>query len=376
MPRTSEPIREIEVTIDGRSVRRYEVKADAPRQHGEPRRRIKRRFSRRQDAIKWLASVRSGTAEELQPEPVRTDFETFSEAWLEVKRRTVREVTAYNYCGAVRVWQRHFGDKPLQAITKADVERLVSQYQDAGKSVARTGYLLMVLRQILDEATEEDLAPRNVATRVKARGRPQKDRHAMPGEDVRRLLTTISGDRLEALWLLSVAGLRRSEVLGLKWSDLDFETGLLEITRARVGVGGSARVSVTATKTRRGTRSIILPATLLEALRRFRSVQAEELGIAQVRDGFLAVDEIGEPIRPEWYSDEWRRLCQPAGIPVVTLHEARHTSVTLMRELGVPDQLVAEWHGHDEVVMRRTYSHASESGLKDAGDRLFDAIGG
>lgn len=376
MPRTTEPISEVEVTLDGKRVRRFEVRAEAPRQHGKPRRRLKQRFTTRRGAIAWLAAVRAGTAPELQPEPLRTDFRHFAEAWLDVKKRTVRQITGYTYGGAVRIWAEHFDGKTLEEITKADVESLVTRYQDEGKGVARVSYLLMVLRQILAEAEDEELVSRNVASRVKARGRPGKARQAMSGGEVRQLRTWITEDRLEALWLLTLAGLRRSEVLGVRWADIDFDTGKLSISRARVGIGGSSEVNVTEPKTRKGTRTLTLPTALLDALRRFRAVQAEELGIVQARDGFIAVDEIGEPLRPEWYSDEWRRLCARAGIPVVTLHAARHTSVTLMRDLGIPDHLVAEWHGHDEVIMRRTYSHASESGLKDAGDRLFEATGG
>lgn len=375
MPRTSEPIREVTVTRDGKPVTRYEVKASIPKSAGKPRRQIKRRFDRRKDAVEWLAQVRAGVAAELAPPPATAEtFETFAAAWLEVKKRTVRQITGYTYGGAVRIWSEHFDGKTLQEITKADVESLVTRYQDEGKGVARVSYLLMVLRQILTEAEDEELVTRNVAARVKARGRPGNARQAMPATEVRKLRKRIAEEPLEALWLLTLAGLRRSEVLGLRWGDLDFETGKLAITRARVGIGGSSQVNVTATKTRKGTRTVTLPPPLLDALRRFRAAQAEDLGITQVRDGYLAVDEIGEPIRPEWYSDEWRRLCERAGVPVVTLHAARHTSVTLMRDLGVPDHLVAEWHGHDEVIMRRTYSHASESGLKDAGERLFGAL--
>ena len=53
----------------------------------------------------------------------------------------------------------------------------------------------------------------------------------------------------------------------------------------------------------------------------------------------------------------WRQHCEAAGVRPVTLHGARHTSVTAMRKAGVPDDVVAAWHGHDKVVMRRTYSH-------------------
>jgi integrase len=105
-----------------------------------------------------------------------------------------------------------------------------------------------------------------------------------------------------------------------------------------------------------------------------RDRQAAEHGFGQVRDGWLAVDAAGQPLRPEAWSGRWTVLCRDAGVPPVTLHAARHSSVTAMRAAGVPDHIVAKWHGHDEVVMRRTYSHANQDSLAAAGRALSDAL--
>jgi integrase len=74
--------------------------------------------------------------------------------------------------------------------------------------------------------------------------------------------------------------------------------------------------------------------------------------------------------RSERWSDRWRGHCGEAGVRALTLHAARRTSVTLMRAAGVPDHVVAAWHGHDDVVMRRTYSHPDVAGLAAAGATL------
>jgi integrase len=114
-----------------------------------------------------------------------------------------------------------------------------------------------------------------------------------------------------------------------------------------------------------------VPSDTVAALRQLRARQLAAYSFAQ-RDGFVAVDEHGQPLRPERWSDMWAQLCQAAGVRPLTLHAARHTSVTAMRNRGVPDHDVARWHGHDEVVMRRTYSHADEDGLRAAGEALHD----
>lgn len=378
MPRISEPIKEVSVTTaEGKKERRFVAIADAPRARGEKRRQIRRRFARRKDAVQWLADMRSGVAAELQePEPEKAivTFETVAAGWLAGKRGT-RPVTFSNYEAAVKLWTETFDGLPLEEITRAHVEDLVSRYVEDGRSVARVRYLLMVCRSVFEDAIEEGLAVRNPARRVTARGAEAKERRAMSAEEVAKIRAAIRGEWLESAWLLTLAGARRSEVLGLKWSDLDLETGTLRIERARVQTGGSKEIHVGPTKTKKGRRTLPLPADVLEVLRRTRAEQLAELGLDQIRNGYLVVDQAGRPVRPEVYSDEWDLLCQRAEIGNYTLHEARHTSVTLMRERGISDMDVAEWHGHDEVTMKRTYSHSSEANLRNAGEVLFGVLG-
>lgn len=84
----------------------------------------------------------------------------------------------------------------------------------------------------------------------------------------------------------------------------------------------------------------------------------------------VVVDELGRPPRPEWYSNTFKRLRDNAGVPAMRLHDARHTSVTIMRSIGVPDHVVAAWHGHDEAVMARTYTHAYMDELREAARKV------
>ena len=251
MPRTSEPVRRIETPAGVR----YVAVADAPHARGEKRRQVRRRFARRGDAVKWLGQMRAGTAPELQepePEPEVLTFASIARPWLEVKRRTVRAVTFAGYEKAVKIWTTELGDKPLDQISKADIEALVNRYQDEKRSYSRVSYLLAVCRSILGEAVEEELVGRNVAARVKPRGASAKARQAMSAEEIRKVRIQASKDPWEALWVLSLLGLRRSEVLGLRWSDIDFEAGTLSVRRARVQIGGSRQINVTEPKTANG----------------------------------------------------------------------------------------------------------------------------
>jgi integrase len=107
-----------------------------------------------------------------------------------------------------------------------------------------------------------------------------------------------------------------------------------------------------------------------------RADHGAALGFEHIRSGFLAVDQDGTPLRPQRWSDMWRTHCQTAGVPVVTLHSARHTSVTTLRAAGVSDDVVGAWHGHDETIMRAVYSHPDAVAMVSAGRTLSDVLGG
>lgn len=383
MPRTSDPIKTIWVPgPNGKKIRKYQVKTDAPRSPDGKRHQITRRFDRRGDAVKWLAAMRAGTAEAAQTRGKGLQAATFPDVvapWLEVKLRTVRVSTYLDYETAVKIWSEEFGQTPMSEISKAQVDALVSRYQDNGRSARRVSYLLMVCRAVFEEAIEEGYATRNPAKRVKPRGKPAKDRRAMSAAEFAMIQATIANDPLEAVWLLSLAGLRRSEALALRWSHLDLDAKTVRIECGRVEIGRKGRELIGAEettivgdpKTSNGFRTLPVPVPVVEALRRLRTAQMQTLGLAQVRTGYLAVDSVGRKLRPDAYSDAWRALCKKAGIGDYTLHEARHSSVTLARQAGVPDMSVAQWHGHDETVMRRTYTHASDEALRGVGDALF-----
>jgi integrase len=306
----------------------------------------------------------------------RVTFASYSGTWLESRTATVRKNTASNYAAAVAHAVAAFGAKPLTDVARADVERLARQLA-ATRSKANVAFVLFVVRAVLEQAVDDGSLTRNPAARVAAAGRPSRERQALSADELARLREHFESDRLAGCWLLTLCGLRRSELLGLKWSDVDLSTGELTVDHAVVADPSSAKRSdPTAPKTRRGTRLLPLPPDVLAALRELRERQASELGFEHARTGELVVDESGQPYRPERWSDMWRQHCRDAGIRVVTLHAARHSSVTAMRDAHVPDHIVAAWHGHDEVVMRRTYSHADQDGLAAAGVALSDVLGG
>lgn len=112
---------------------------------------------------------------------------------------------------------------------------------------------------------------------------------------------------------------------------------------------------------RRGARTLPLDAADVAALQALHDRQVTE--VMEARDaygssGYVVCDELGEAVNPEWYSDEWRRLRERAGLPRIRLHDSRHTANSLVAAAGVPEHIRAAWRGHTVTVNKQSYTHA------------------
>lgn len=233
--------------------------------------------------------------------------------------------------------------------------------------------MLVVLSSALDDAMREGLVARNVARLVK---RPAVEHHEMAtwtAEQAVRFREHVRGDRLAACWLLTLAGLRRSEVLGLRWSDVDLDGGTVTIAQGRVVAEGQGTITGDP-KSKRSRRALPMPAEVLTALRVFRLRQSEErlaIGSEYPDTGLVAVNVIGLPIRPETYSGEFMRHAKDAGVPSIRLHDVRHTAATMLLDRGTTPSATAKWLGHDPAITLRVYGHVYDGALAAAGDTLL-----
>jgi integrase len=160
--------------------------------------------------------------------------------------------------------------------------------------------------------------------------------------EVRTVLAAARDDRLEHAWHLALSGLRRGEVCGLRWTDVDLRVRTLTIVENPVTVDGAALTSEP--KTEAGKRTLPLTEPLVKVLRRAKRRQAAEqlkAGSLHVDTGYLVVDEIGRRLHPDTVSDRWNQLVAAADVRRISLHDARHTCGTLMHVEGVPTAVIA-----------------------------------
>jgi integrase len=218
-----------------------------------------------------------------------------------------------------------------------------------------------VLRAALETATREEIVSRNVAKLVRAPAPRSRISRGLSATDARKVLKAAAQDRLFALYVVALyLGLRRGELLGLRWADVDLEIGRLEVVQTLQRVDG--RLQFVRPKTRRSERTIPLPPVVISALREHRARQAKErlaAGSCWTDSGLVFTSRVGTPLEPDNLRRSWYEVRKVLDEPL-RLHDLRHTCVTLLLEAGVAPHIVQEIAGHSALDVTMTiYAHAS-----------------
>jgi integrase len=274
--------------------------------------------------------------------------------------------TVVSYTKALLPARDRLGSRRARAVTRQDIEQLrdwmlAGGRRRGGKPGTPLGprsvrLTLGRLSAAFEQACRDNHLAANPCRYVRLPSQPERDDTTWTEDELRRFLAVASDSSLAACWLLSALGLRRGEVLGLKWSDFSIGDGTLTIARSRVLVNG--KVIVKSPKSKRSWRVLPLfePVTgALEALQARQRDEMDAAGPAYANSGYVVADELGQPVHPEWYSDEFARLYRKAGLPKIRLHDTRGTMNGMLEQAGVADSLRAAWLGHTVVVNRKNY---------------------
>ncbi|MGD0121711.1 MAG: site-specific integrase [Candidatus Limnocylindrales bacterium] len=198
------------------------------------------------------------------------------------------------------------------------------------------------------------------------------------GRQVAGFLDFVGSDRLFCLWRVAFfTGMRRGELLGLRWRDVDLDGAALSIQQTYIR--GAEGLGYGAPKTAKGRRRITLDAETVGILRAQKRAQAT----LRIRAGSIWKDndlvfarEDGSPIDPDVVSTQFYRLTARAGLPRIRLHDIRHTHATLLLMAGVHPKVVSERLGHSSILITLdTYSHVLPGLQEDAVDRFAAVVG-
>ena len=234
-----------------------------------------------------------------------------------------------------------------------------------------------VLRSALGTAVKRRLIPYNPASHIElAPENPQRPTPWTPAQ-CRAFLRHAEHDRLSTLYrLLMATGMRRGEVVGLRWQDVDFDGRCLFVVQQITEVRG--RLVVGTPKTRRGARVVPLDDHTVDRLRAHKEVQTLERvawGSAWHDSGLVFTREDGRPLRPEYVTRHFQRLAAEAGLPVIRLHDLRHTNASIALAAGVDIKVVSDRLGHSTTAITADlYTHVNRNVGRAAADRIAEVL--
>jgi integrase len=299
----------------------------------------------------------------------------YLDRWLnDSVRDTVRQRTWERYEQFVRVHLTPaLGKIKLAKLTPAHVRGLYRDKLDSGLAPRMVLHIHRAFSKALKQAAADGLIPRNPAAPVKPPQPRGEEIRPLNREQVRVLFEAASGDRLEALYIVAVtAGLRRGELQGLKWDDLDLEAGMLQVRRTcSEPKGGHIFEAPKSGK----ERNIRLTQSAVAALRMHRRRQLEErMYKADLwqEQGLVFPSTVGTPLWGGNLNRAFKATLQRAGLPKSTrFHDLRHTCATLLLKQGVNPKFVQDLLGHADISLTlNVYSHV----LPDMGDATADAM--
>jgi integrase len=306
--------------------------------------------------------------------------------WLEnTQKQSVRPRTFERYEEIVRL---HIlpvlGRHKLQNLSAQHIQAFYTRKSNEGFSALTVISFHNLLHKALDTAVKWNLVARNMCKLVDPPRRQRFEVTPLTLEQIQKLLSAVEGYRLGALFKLALAtGMRRGEIMGLKWQDIDFERGKLQVRRVLSRIPSKMPgkgYEEAEPKTQKSRRAIIIASFALTSLKEHRASQAEEkkkAGINWQEHDYVFCTPLGTHLNPTRdVLDQLKVFLKRADLPDIRFHDLRHSAATLLLSLGVHPKVVQEILGHSQISMTLDiYSHVMPSMHEDAMNKLNEAVG-
>ena len=317
--------------------------------------------------------------------PTVETVETYARHWLEaIAPASCSAITLERYATRIRAYIiPGLGPTKLQALDGSTIDAFYARLRKSGRrdgkglSPLSLRDVHSVLGLIIGSAVKAKKLARSPLDDVQTKPKPKRRRIEVLDEaDLGALLGHLRGHWLYMPTLLAAyTGLRRGEVLGLRWHDVDFARGTLEVAQAVEEVAG--KLSVKKPKTDRSARTIKLPASLLMELERHRKEQLEQrlkVGLGG-RSELVFTSPLGNMLKPDSVTGAFAEQVAAAGLKPITFHGLRHTHISMLLKSGVPVHAVAARAGHSRSsITLDVYSHLLGGEDDDAANRADEML--
>jgi integrase len=355
-------------SIRRRGKNSFEIQIELDRVGSQRRRRFISFKGSYRDAQRELARLLTQADSGTLPDPTQATIGEYLRQWIG-SALNLSPKTKERYAELIeRQVLPHIGELKLQKLRPEHLEQWHAKLLATGLSARTVGHAHRCLSAALTRAVQNGTLARNVAAIRKPPAAEDREIEILTPDQVSTVLTALKDHALHPVTALAVAsGMRRGELLGLEWSDIDLDRAVLRVERSLEETRQGVRTKPP--KTRRSRRNIPLPPEAIAMLREHRKRQIElRLALGQGGQPRLVFSTIeGDHLSPDNLSRDWRRICRQKKLPLIGFHALRHTFASILIRQGVDILRVSRLLGHSRAsTTLDRYGHLIEGSDADA----------
>lgn len=342
-------------------------------------RRLTKYGRTQKDCREWIKQTLAKIDGGLTYEGTQLTLERFVESWLNGKKLSRRPGTVHSYR---RIAERDFlptlGKLRLKDILPGHIKQLYANMQSEGKGARTIQLAHMVLHCALKQAVREGILGRNPLDAIERPRVETAEFQILNEEQVRQFMIFASESPFETLYYLALtSGMRKGELLGLQWSDLDWNKCVLNVHH-QLQIVPDQGYALVAPKTKAGNRHIKLgQGTMkqLDAHQKRQELLKAAAGNRWQEHGLIFTTGIGTYLDQTKVSRELKRLLKKAGLPAIRFHDLRHTSISFQLEMGISLNTVQQRAGHSKAsVTSDIYGHAMEHSQDITAEKIEEMV--